>query len=94
MQTLIFILEWNVCYACRIQIQRLQILLLFKRGRSFGLFPQASQSRKKQLENYTISGGGTGLHRDELDEDISVKSLLLGIGDRTQYAARRHKKVS
>jgi hypothetical protein len=29
------------------------------------------------------SGGGTGLHWDELDEDISVAGLLLGIGDRT-----------
>lgn len=38
-----------------------------------------------------ISGGGTGLHWDELDEDISVKSLLLGIGDRTRYADRLKK---
>jgi hypothetical protein len=29
-----------------------------------------------------ISGGGSGLHWDEIDEDISVENLLLGIGDR------------
>jgi hypothetical protein len=29
------------------------------------------------------SGGGSGLHWDELDEDISVEGLLMGIGDRT-----------
>jgi len=28
------------------------------------------------------SAGGTGLHWNELDEDISVEYLLLGIGDR------------
>jgi len=29
-----------------------------------------------------ISGGGTGLHWDDLDEDIDVSALLLGVGDR------------
>ncbi len=47
-----------------------------------------------EYNNYVISGGGTGLHWDELDEDISVKSLLMGIGDQTRYAARFHKKAS
>lgn len=31
-----------------------------------------------------MSGGGTGIHWDALDEDISVEGLLLGIGDRTK----------
>ncbi|MBN1472927.1 MAG: DUF2442 domain-containing protein [Syntrophaceae bacterium] len=35
-----------------------------------------------------ISGGGTGLHWDQLDEDISVQALLMGIGDRTQIARK------
>ena len=67
-------------------------------GRKLGVplayFPRLLGAEKKQLENYIISGGGTGLHWDELDEDISVQSLLLGIGDRTRYAARLHKKAS
>ena len=67
-------------------------------GRKLGVplayFPRLLQAGKKQLENYTISGGGTGLHWDELDEDISVKSLLLGIGDRTRHAARFQKNES
>jgi len=37
----------------------------------------------EQLPRYEISGGRTGLHWDELDEDISVGYLLLGVGDRT-----------
>ena len=47
-------------------------------------FPRLLNATPDQREEYLISGGGTGLHWDELDEDISVKSLLLGIGDRTQ----------
>ena len=36
---------------------------------------------------YVISGAGTGLHWEELDEDISVEHLLLGHGDRTQRSS-------
>ena len=57
-------------------------------------FPRLLGADKKQLENYIISGGGSGLHWDELDEDISVKSLLLGIGDITRSAVQYQKKVS
>ena len=67
-------------------------------GRQLGVplafFPRLLGAEMEQLENYVISGGGTGLHWDDLDEDISVKSLLVGIGDRTQYATRFHKKAS
>ncbi|RLC02336.1 MAG: DUF2442 domain-containing protein [Deltaproteobacteria bacterium] len=67
-------------------------------GRHLGVplayFPRLLGAGRGQLENYVISGGGTGLHWDELDEDISVKSLLLGIGDRTLYADRLRKKAS
>jgi hypothetical protein len=31
-----------------------------------------------------ISGGGTGLHWDEFDEEISVRGPLLAVGDRTR----------
>ncbi|MFH0996443.1 MAG: DUF2442 domain-containing protein [Pseudomonadota bacterium] len=58
----------------------------FTDGRQLGVplayFPRLLNAAQHQRDNYTISGGGTGLHWDDLDEDISVKSLLLGIGDR------------
>ncbi len=67
-------------------------------GRQLGMplvyFPRLLNAEPEQLKNYVISGGGTGLHWDELDEDISVKSLLLGIGDQTQDAAQFYKKAS
>lgn len=56
-------------------------------GRVLGIplayFPRLLQARPEQLASYVISGGGTGLHWDELDEDISVEHLLMGQGDRT-----------
>lgn len=47
-------------------------------------FPRLLNASQTQKTDYIISGGGTGLHWEELDEDISVKGLLLGISDRTQ----------
>ncbi|HDS84692.1 MAG TPA: DUF2442 domain-containing protein [Phycisphaerales bacterium] len=57
-------------------------------GRVLGVplayFPRLLNATLQQRQNCIISGGGTGLHWEELDEDICVKSLLLGIGDRTR----------
>ena len=46
-------------------------------------FPRLLKATQKQRKNYVISGGGTGLHWEGIDEDISVEALLMGIGDRT-----------
>lgn len=61
-------------------------------GRQLGVplahFPRLLNAAQAQRDDYIISGGGTGLHWDELDEDISVEALLLGIGDRTKPAKK------
>lgn len=46
-------------------------------------FPRLLHATAEQRANLTISGGGTGLHWDEIDEDISVRGLLLGYGNQT-----------
>ena len=46
-------------------------------------FPRLHKATKQQRENVEISGGGTGLHWDDIDEDISVPNLLVGIYDRS-----------
>lgn len=56
-------------------------------GRQLGVqlayFPRLANATAAQRKNFVISGGGVGLHWDELDEDISVPSLLNGNMDRT-----------
>lgn len=56
-------------------------------GRSLGIplawFPRLLAATAAQRAVYEISGGGTGLHWPELDEDISVAGLLAGRGDQT-----------
>ena len=46
-------------------------------------FPRLHKATKQQREKYEVSGEGTGLHWDEIDEDISVPNLLIGIYDRS-----------
>jgi len=41
-------------------------------------FPRLLNATQEQRNKFIISGGGSGLHWDELDEDISVPHLLLG----------------
>jgi hypothetical protein len=57
-------------------------------GRRLGVplayFPRLLRATPAQRQRCVISGGGIGLHWDDLDEDILVSALLLGVGDRTR----------
>ena len=48
-------------------------------------FPRLLNATSDQRNKYEISGGGTGLHWDEIDEDISVPGLLMGQKDLTSF---------
>ena len=54
-------------------------------------FPRLLHATVDALSNYSLSGGGVGIHWDELDEDISVEGLLMGFGD---HATRPHLAVA
>lgn len=51
-------------------------------------FPRLLNVTPTQREHYEISSGGSGLHWDEINEDVSIENLLLGIGDRTRSPLR------
>ena len=57
-------------------------------GRQLGVplayFPRLLSASPEERARFVISGGGTGLHWEELDEDISVAGLMMGVGDRTR----------
>ena len=62
-------------------------------GRKLGVplayFPRLLHATPRQRKNFIISGGGIGLHWEDIDEDISVRSLVMGVGDRTKPRAHR-----
>jgi len=48
-------------------------------------FPRLLNATPEQRNNYELSGGGTGIHWEDIDEDISVPGLILGNKDLTYY---------
>lgn len=67
-------------------------------GRHLGVplayFPRLAGASPAQRKKYLISGGGVGLHWDELDEDISVPALLAGNMDQTARPKAPVKKAA
>ncbi len=67
-------------------------------GRQIGVplayFPRLKMASLAERKRYSISGGGIGLHWDNLDEDISVPALLNGQVDRTVRTNGRSKKAA
>ena len=59
-------------------------LLLFD-GRQLSIplifFPKLASADSQSRSAYELSGGGVGIHWDNLDEDLYVPNLLLGITD-------------
>lgn len=45
-------------------------------------YPRLSHARKEGLSNWSLTGGGSGIHWPEVDEDISVNNILNGEGSR------------
>ena len=41
-------------------------------------FPRLARAQRVERDNWRLVGDGNGIHWPELDEDISVPSLLLG----------------
>ena len=84
----------NKTQAIRLIIDEKSLSVYLADGRILSVplayFPRLLQADKRQREHYEFSGGGTGIHWDDLDEDISVEGLLLGVEDRT----RRHMDSS
>ncbi|MBI4670160.1 MAG: DUF2442 domain-containing protein, partial [Chloroflexi bacterium] len=46
-------------------------------------FPLLHEATPAQRARYEIGGGGSSLHWEELDEDLSVANLLAGSDSRT-----------
>jgi len=75
--------------ASRVWFDRENMWVSLTDGRQLSIpltyFPRLLNATSEQKEKYEISGGGVGLHWEEIDEDISVPGLLLGDKDRTHY---------
>jgi len=41
-------------------------------------YPRLAKATKEQLNNFRLIAGGTGLHWEDLDEDLSIDSIVSG----------------
>lgn len=75
------------CLAKKVSFDADRMWVELADGREIGVplayFPRLLAATARQRKNCFISGGGTGLHWEELDEDICVQALMQGIGDQT-----------
>ena len=73
----------NNAKAVRVWSDDNNLWLLLVDGRQLSIpivcFPRLKNATSEQILNYNLSGGGLGVHWDELDEDLYVPNLLLGI---------------
>ncbi|PKL15379.1 MAG: DUF2442 domain-containing protein [Spirochaetae bacterium HGW-Spirochaetae-5] len=76
----------NDARADKIWFDQDNMWVLFTDGRQLSVplayFPRLQKATMEQRENFVMSGGGYGLHWDELDEDIHVQNLLAGSYER------------
>ena len=67
--------------------------VVFHDGRTLRIplayFPRLMKASTEQRHSYIISGGGTGVHWEEIDEDILIDNLLLGFGDTTKATSSK-----
>ena len=81
----------NNAKAVRVWSDDNNLWLLLVDGRQLSIpivcFPRLKNATSEQILNYNLSGGGLGVHWEELDEDLYVPNLLLGI---TSIPDREH----
>jgi hypothetical protein len=65
-----------------VEISEDELSVRLKDGRRISVplawFPRLLEATKEQRENWQISGGGYGIHWEEIDEDLSSEGLLRG----------------
>ena len=64
----------------RVKFTEDKIYFELKDGREIGVplewFPRLKNASPEERNNYYLTANGTGIHWDNLDEDISIKYLL------------------
>ena len=73
----------NNAKAVRVWSDDDNLWLLLVDGRQLSIpivcFPRLKNASREQILNYNLSGGGLGVHWDELDEDLYVPIILSAI---------------
>jgi len=76
--------EINVPEACDVEVTEDSLNVDLNDGRTVSVplpwFPRLYHATPSERENWRLIGEGQGIHWRDIDEDISVASLILGKG--------------
>ncbi|WP_456451385.1 DUF2442 domain-containing protein [Hydrogenimonas sp.] len=76
--------------AFKVAFTESEMVVYLKDGRVLSVplvwFPTLEHASQEALEDYELLGDGEGIHWPQLDEDLSVQGLLLGIGHEEKIA--------
>ena len=65
-----------------VRISDTHLTVVLEDGRSISAplewYPRLTDADRDQLQNWTVSAGGFGIHWPDLDEDLSTEGLLRG----------------
>ena len=74
----------NKVRAVDLRMTAKRFYVLLEDGREIGIpyswFHRLERATEEQRKNWRLIGQGEGIHWEEIDEDISVERLLVGVG--------------
>jgi len=85
--------------ASSVRVTDSEVVVELEDGRTImapiGWYPRLAYGTPQERNDFTIMGGGIGIHWPQLDEDISVEGLLVGrqVGESAASLKRWRKKL-
>ncbi|WP_126444068.1 DUF2442 domain-containing protein [Sulfuricystis multivorans] len=83
--------EFAVSNAQRVTVTDDTLIVEPEDGRTvsapLGWFPRLCHATEEERANWRLIGPGLGIHWEDIDEDISIESLLLGKGSGESQAS-------
>lgn len=74
--------EIGIPNALRVHVSKDALTVELDDGRTLtaplGWYPRLSRATPEEREHWRLIGSGTGIHWEDIDEDVSVEGLLLG----------------
>jgi Protein of unknown function (DUF2442) len=84
-------LEFAIPTASNVRLRDDELAVVLDDGRTIsvplGWFPRLTHGTEAERANWRLIGGGRGIHWDDLDEDISIESLIAGRGSAESQAS-------
>jgi hypothetical protein len=84
--------------AKRVRVTAHALIVDLRDGRSVSVpiewYPRLAEGRPSERRRWKVIGPGIGIHRPDLDEDISVEGLLLGLASNESAASLQRWRAS